>query len=101
HFVIALRPDTPQVLVVSPCSGHGYKFTSVIGEIVADLVLDGGSRFDLSMFALSRLHGRAVCIAGRSSCRRWRASAVGVPELRTAGALAAVLALAGCSSGPA
>ena len=55
HFVIDRLPDTPQVLVVSPCSGHGYKFASVIGEIVADLVLDGGSRFDLSMFGLSRL----------------------------------------------
>jgi len=55
HFVIDRLPDAPQVLVVSPCSGHGYKFTSVIGEIVADLVLDGGSRFDLSMFALSRV----------------------------------------------
>jgi sarcosine oxidase len=55
HFVIDRLPGAPPVLIVSPCSGHGYKFTSVIGEIVADLVLDGGSRFDLSMFGLSRL----------------------------------------------
>ena len=50
HFVIDRLPGTPQVLIVSPCSGHGYKFASVMGEIVADLVLEGGSPFDLSMF---------------------------------------------------
>ncbi len=58
HFVIDRLPGAPPVMIVSPCSGHGYKFASVMGEIVADLVLEGGSRFDLSMFALSRLAGR-------------------------------------------
>ena len=57
HFVIDTLPGVPQVTIVSPCSGHGYKFASVIGEIVADLVLDGASDFDLSMFRLSRLTG--------------------------------------------
>ena len=55
HFVIDALPGVPQVTIVSPCSGHGYKFASVIGEIVADLVLKGGSDFDLSMFRLARL----------------------------------------------
>lgn len=57
HFVIDRLPGVPQILLVSPCSGHGYKFASVMGEIVADLVLDGGTHFDLSMFALGRLTG--------------------------------------------
>jgi sarcosine oxidase len=57
HFVIDRLPGVQQVLLASPCSGHGYKFASVIGEIVADLVLDGGTRFDLSMFSLARLTG--------------------------------------------
>ena len=39
-----------RVLLVSPCSGHGFKFASVIGEIAADLVIEGASRFDLSLF---------------------------------------------------
>ena len=42
------------MVVVSPCSGHGYKFASVVGEIVADLATTGTSRFDLSMFGLAR-----------------------------------------------
>ncbi len=57
HFVIDTLPGVPQVTIVSPCSGHGYKFASVIGEIVADLVLDGASHFDLSMFRLDRFTG--------------------------------------------
>lgn len=54
HFVIDTLPGTAEVIVVSACSGHGYKFASVIGEIVADLATTGQSAFDLSMFRLSR-----------------------------------------------
>ncbi len=54
HFIIDTLRDQPEVVVVSPCSGHGYKFASVIGEIVADLATTGASRFDLSMFGLAR-----------------------------------------------
>ena len=55
HFVIDTLPDCPQVVVASPCSGHGYKFCSVIGEILADLAVAGKSAFDLSLFRLARL----------------------------------------------
>lgn len=54
HFIIDTLPDQPEVVVASPCSGHGYKFASVIGEIIADLATTGQSRFDLSMFAIDR-----------------------------------------------
>lgn len=54
HFIIDRLPDHPDVIVASPCSGHGYKFAPVIGEIVADLVADNQSAFDLKMFRLSR-----------------------------------------------
>ena len=37
HFVIGVHPDAENVVIASPCSGHGYKFASVIGEILADL----------------------------------------------------------------
>jgi sarcosine oxidase len=53
-FIIDTLTGHPEVVVVSPCSGHGYKFASVIGEIAADLATTGTSRFDLSMFSLSR-----------------------------------------------
>ena len=54
HFIIDTLTGQPEVVVVSPCSGHGYKFASVIGEIVADLATNRTSRFDLSMFSLAR-----------------------------------------------
>jgi sarcosine oxidase len=50
HFVIDLHPEHPQVVVASPCSGHGYKFASVIGEILADLAIDGATRHSIGLF---------------------------------------------------
>ena len=55
HFVIDLHPDYEQVAFASPCSGHGYKFASVIGEIMADLAETGITRHDISLFRLDRL----------------------------------------------
>src|SRR5690606_31668908 len=46
HFIIDTLPGNEDVIVASPCSGHGYKFASVVGEILADLALSGRSRFD-------------------------------------------------------
>ncbi len=54
HFLIDRLPNHEHVHVVSACSGHGFKFASVVGEIVADLVTVGSSRFDLSLFSLAR-----------------------------------------------
>ena len=54
HFIIDRLPGTQQVLVVSACSGHGFKFCSVVGEIVADLVVDGATKHDQSLFKLDR-----------------------------------------------
>ena len=57
HFVIDRLPEAPSVTVVSPCSGHGFKFASVIGEIAADLALDGGTGHDIEMFRIDRFDG--------------------------------------------
>lgn len=57
HFIIDRLPDAPEVLLVSACSGHGFKFCSVVGEVVADLVTLGATRHDLSLFRLSRFLG--------------------------------------------
>ena len=59
-FVIDHHPGHPQVLVSSPCSGHGYKFASAVGEVSAELLLDGGTAFDISPFGIARLAGRAT-----------------------------------------
>jgi glycine/D-amino acid oxidase-like deaminating enzyme len=53
-FVIDFHPYYPRVLISSACSGHGFKFSSVVGEIQADLVLDKRSPFDLTPFAIDR-----------------------------------------------
>jgi sarcosine oxidase len=55
HFLIDRHPRHRRVWVVSPCSGHGFKFASVVGEIVADRVTGVAPRFDLSLFSLQRL----------------------------------------------
>jgi sarcosine oxidase len=54
HFIIDFHPSYPNVLVSSPCSGHGFKFASAIGELQADLLTKGTTIFDLSLFRLSR-----------------------------------------------
>ena len=55
EFVIDRRPGRPNIVFASACSGHGFKFASAIGEILADLAMDRPPRFDLGGFALSRL----------------------------------------------
>jgi sarcosine oxidase len=54
HFIVDRLADAPQVSVASACSGHGYKFASVIGEILADLAMDGESRHDIGLFRFDR-----------------------------------------------
>lgn len=55
HFIIDHHPAHKQVVVASPCSGHGYKFCSVIGEILADLATgDGSTEHDIGFLRLAR-----------------------------------------------
>lgn len=54
HFILDRHPHCPQVAIASACSGHGFKFCSVVGEIMADLVLEGRAHFDIGMFRLGR-----------------------------------------------
>ena len=53
-FIIDHMPGATNVIVASPCSGHGFKFAPVIGEILADLAIGGKTPHDISRFALSR-----------------------------------------------
>ena len=54
HFIIdRLAPGSP-VIVASPCSGHGYKFASVIGEILADLAINDRTDHNIDLFRLNR-----------------------------------------------
>jgi len=53
-FIIDRLPGHDAIIVASPCSGHGFKFAPVIGEILADLALAGSTSHDISRFALGR-----------------------------------------------
>ena len=54
HFLIDRHPAHPEVTVAAGFSGHGYKFCSVVGEILADLALEGTTRHDVRLFRLDR-----------------------------------------------
>jgi sarcosine oxidase len=60
-FLIDAHPAHPAVVLVSPCSGHGFKFASAIGEVVADLATHGQTAFDLAPFRLERFNTAAGC----------------------------------------
>ena len=54
HFLIDFHPVHSQTVIASPCSGHGFKFASAIGEILADLLTEGRTGFDIDLFRLAR-----------------------------------------------
>jgi sarcosine oxidase len=58
-FVVDQPPDRPQVLVVSACSGHGFKHSAGLGKAVADQVATGRSGIDLTPFSLANAAARA------------------------------------------
>jgi sarcosine oxidase len=53
-FLIDRLPGAENVVIASPCSGHGFKFAPVIGEILADLAIAGATRHDIARFSLAR-----------------------------------------------
>ena len=54
HFMIGTLDGQPQVSVAAGFSGHGFKFASVIGEIMADLAQNGATEHDINLFRLDR-----------------------------------------------
>ena len=53
-FVIDALPGCPQIVLASPCSGHGFKFSILIGQILTDLATKGATDHDISRFSLGR-----------------------------------------------
>jgi sarcosine oxidase len=53
-FVLDRMPGFPRVVIASPCSGHGFKFSPAIGEIIADLATQGATGHDIARFRLQR-----------------------------------------------
>ncbi len=54
HFIVDFHPQDDDVVVAAGFSGHGYKFTPVIGEILADLAVAGQTRHDIGLLRLGR-----------------------------------------------
>jgi len=71
HFIIDQHPIYPQISFAAGFSGHGFKFASVIGEIMADLAERGDTRHNIELFRLDRFSG------GRRSGVRGQGSGVG------------------------
>ncbi len=62
-FIIDRHPDMDAVLVVSACSGHGFKHSLGVGEAVAQTVAEGASTVDLAPFGLGRFSAAATAAA--------------------------------------
>jgi sarcosine oxidase len=54
HFIVDLLPGQSNVVVAAGFSGHGFKFCSGIGEILADLAMAGRTAHDIELFSLNR-----------------------------------------------
>ena len=54
NFVIDYLPGNDQIIVASPCSGHGFKHSAAIGEVISELILAGKSKIDISSFTMKR-----------------------------------------------
>jgi sarcosine oxidase len=54
HFIIGAHPAHPAVTFAAGFSGHGFKFATVIGEIMSELALDGRTSHDLAPFSPNR-----------------------------------------------
>jgi len=53
-FILDVYPGCERIFVASPCSGHGFKFSSVIGKILSEWACDEAIGFDLRPFSLGR-----------------------------------------------
>jgi sarcosine oxidase len=54
HFIIDHHPQHKNIIIASPCSGHGFKFSSLTGRLLADMALDKDTGFDLAPFSIDR-----------------------------------------------
>ena len=54
HFIVDLLPANSQVVVAAGFSGHGFKFASVIGEILADLAINGETEHNIDLLKIDR-----------------------------------------------
>jgi glycine/D-amino acid oxidase-like deaminating enzyme len=54
EFIVDQHPEYPQIVIGSPCSGHGFKFGVLMGSILADLTERGETSQPIERFRLGR-----------------------------------------------
>ena len=54
HFILDGHPQVLQVFIADRFSGHGFKFTPVIGSVLADLALEGETRHSIEFLSVTR-----------------------------------------------
>jgi sarcosine oxidase len=54
NFVIDFYPGNDRIVIASACSGHGFKHSAAVGEVVSELILYGRSKIDISNFSIQR-----------------------------------------------
>ena len=59
-FIIDTHPSYPHVVIGSGFSGHGFKFTTLLGKMLADIAVEGSTPHDTSLFKVSRLQQSPV-----------------------------------------
>ena len=64
HFVVDQHPDFSNVVIGCGFSGHGFKFTSVLGSVFADLATTGRTELPIDFLSLARLSGRKLMADG-------------------------------------
>ena len=58
HFLVDRHPSAEPIFFVAGLSGHGFKFTSVLGEVLAEMVVEGRTKLPVGFLGLSRFAGR-------------------------------------------
>jgi sarcosine oxidase len=60
HFIVDCLPDQPNICIAAGLSGHGFKFTPVLGRALADLALDGSPDLPIDFLSLKRVAAPGV-----------------------------------------
>ncbi len=54
HFIVDRHPADPRIVFAAGLSGHGFKFTCVLGEALADLAMNGVTTLPIGFLSAAR-----------------------------------------------
>lgn len=56
HFIIDRHPSIENIIIASPCSGHGFKFSSMVGKVLSQMAIGVHPDIDINPFRMSRFN---------------------------------------------